>query len=391
MTVSDPRTQSPLETARALAPLIRQYADQIDEQRELPRPLFEALADAGLFHLVIPRSLGGGELDLPTYIQVIEELGKADASTGWCINQGGVFATYSARLPRELARAIWIDTPRSVVANTPVPDATAIPVEGGYRVTGRLSFSTGCRHASWLATFAKILDNGQPRRLADGELDVRYLFVPVSEAEILDTWRVHGLRGTGTHHFTVTDVFVPQERTFLAASAPLREPGPLYVIPRTLLFASGDASVALGTARSALDTLVELAGGKTPRGVKGLLRDQALVQSQMGHAEAHLHAGRALLSETVREVWDAVCATGDITIEQRVALRLAATHAIHLAVKVVDTAYNAAGATAIYQSCPLQRHFQDIHVITQHIQARLAHYESVGRFYLGLEPDLGRL
>ena len=148
MTVSDPRTQSPLETARSLAPLIRQYADQIDEQRELPRPLFEALADAGLFHLMIPRSLGGGELDLPTYIQVIEELGKADASTAWCINQGGVFATYSARLPRELASAIWFDTPRSVVGNTPVPDATAIPVEGGYRVTGRLSFSTGCRHAS---------------------------------------------------------------------------------------------------------------------------------------------------------------------------------------------------------------------------------------------------
>ena len=391
MTITGANTTTPIEAARALAPLIREYADEIDRERELPRPLFEALADAGLFRMMIPRSLGGSELDLPTYIQVIEELGKADASTAWCINQGGVFATYAARLPRETARAIWVETPRSVVANTPAPDATAIPVEGGYRVTGRMGFSTGCRHASWLAAFARILDDGRPRRLPDGEPETRYLFVPVAEAEILDTWHVRGLRGTGTHHFSVTDVFVPQERTFLPASAPLLEPGPLYVVPRTLLFASGDASVALGVGRSSLDTLVELAGGKTPRGTKGLLRDQALVQSQLGQAEAHLRSGRALLVETVREVWDAVCATGDITLDQRVSLRLAATHAIRLAAQVVDLAYNAAGATAIYQSSLLQRHFQDIHVITQHIQSRLAHYELVGRFYLGLEPDLQRL
>ena len=301
MTITGANTTPLLETARALEPLIREYADEIERERELPRPLFEALADAGLFRMMIPRSLGGSELDLPTYIQVIEELGKSDASTAWCINQGGVFATYAARLPRELARAIWVETPRSVVANTPAPDATAIPVEGGYRVTGRMGFSTGCRHASWLAAFARILDDGRPRRLPDGEPETRYLFVPVAEAEILDTWHVRGLRGTGTHHFSVTDVFVPQERTFLPASAPLLEPGPLYVVPRTLLFASGDASVALGVGRSSLDTLVELAGGKTPRGTKGLLRDQALVQSQLGQAEAHLRSGRALLAETVRE------------------------------------------------------------------------------------------
>src|SRR5207247_6878171 len=110
--------QSPLDAARKLAPQIRACADAIEAARELPRPLFEALADAGLFHLAVPRSLGGAELDLPTYIQVIEEIGKADASTAWCLNQGGIFATYAAYLPHETARAIWIDTPRSVVANS---------------------------------------------------------------------------------------------------------------------------------------------------------------------------------------------------------------------------------------------------------------------------------
>ncbi|HEX2173695.1 MAG TPA: acyl-CoA dehydrogenase family protein, partial [Dehalococcoidia bacterium] len=229
------------------------------------------------------------------------------------------------------------------------------------------------------------------RRLENGEPDIRYCFIPAAEGEILDTWHVRGLRGTGTHHFRVDDVFVPEERTCLVAGAPLREPGPLYVLPRTLLFASGDAAVCLGIARSSLEALYELAGAKMPRAAGGLLRDLPLVQSQVGHAEAHLRSGRALLTETVRETWEALTSEGDVTVDQRVALRLAATHAMRLSAKVVDIAYDAGGATAAYLSSPIQRCFQDIHVATQHIQARLAHYEMVGRYYLGGEPDLSRL
>ena len=141
-----PQEQSPLEAARKLAPQIRSCADEIEAARELPQPLFEALADAGMFHLALPRSLGCPELDLPTYVLVMEEIGKADASTGWTVNQGAIFATYAARMPREAARAIWIDTPRAVVGNTPAATAKAVVVPGGYRVTGRQGFSTGCRH-----------------------------------------------------------------------------------------------------------------------------------------------------------------------------------------------------------------------------------------------------
>ncbi len=118
--------RSPLDAARKLAPQIRSCADEIEAERELPKPLFEAIADAGLFHLAVPRALGGAELDLPTYVQVIEELARADASTAWCVNQGAIFATYAARMPRAVARAIWIDTPRSVVANSPAPTGTAV-------------------------------------------------------------------------------------------------------------------------------------------------------------------------------------------------------------------------------------------------------------------------
>ena len=228
-------TASLLDVARSLVPQIRLSAAAIEAERELPRPLFEALADAGMFHMALPRSLGCPEIDLPTYIQVIEELGKADASTAWVINQGGIFATYASRMPHEMARAIWIDTPRSVVANTPAPTAQGVVVPGGYRVTGRQGFSTGCRHASWLAAHAQIIEDGHPRRLDTGEPETRFLFVPVAEAERLDTWHVRGMRGTGTHHFAVHDVFVPEDRSALSAGASLIETGPLYQVPRTLV------------------------------------------------------------------------------------------------------------------------------------------------------------
>jgi alkylation response protein AidB-like acyl-CoA dehydrogenase len=381
---------SPLEAAQKLAPLIRSSADETDAARELPRPLFEALADAGLFHLAVPRAIGGGEIDLPSYVEVIEEIGKADASTGWAVNQGAIYATYAARMPRDVARAIWIDTPRSVVANTPAPTAKAVVVPGGYRVTGRQGFSTGCRHASWVAAHAQITENGQVR-LENGQPEMRYLFVPVAEAELLDTWHVRGMRGTGTHHFAVHDVFVPAERTVLSATAPALEPGPLYKIPRTLAFASGDAAVALGMARSCLDTFVELAGSKTPRAMQALLRDQSMIQVSVGQAEAALRSGRAFLMETVRNIWSEARSADGVRLEQRAVLRLATTHGIRLAAQIIDTVYNAAGATAAYEGHLIQRHFQDIHVITQHLQGRMAHYELVGRHWLGLPIDQDRL
>jgi alkylation response protein AidB-like acyl-CoA dehydrogenase len=378
---------SPLDTARKLAAQVRSCAATIEADRELPAPLFESLADAGLFHLLLPRSLGCPELDLPTYVKVIGEIGLGDASTAWIVNQCSVFATYAARMPRDVARAIWIDTPRSIVANTPLPTATAVAVPGGYRVTGRQGFSTGCRHAAWLAAQAPVTENGAPRLLDDGQPETRYFLVPAAEATLLDTWQVRGMRGTGTHHFAVNDVFVPEARTVLVATPPHVEPGPLYQFPRTLLFGSGDAAVALGTARAALDAFIELASSKSPRQMAGLLRDQVLAQADVGRTESELRAGSALLHETVREVWAAVSARGIITLDERVAMRMAITHPIRLAVQVIDTLYNAAGATAIYESHPLQRYFQDVHVMSQHLQGRLAHYTLIGRHCMGLAVE----
>lgn len=387
MNTTSTQSLPPLEAARKLAPQIRALADEIERQRELPTELTEAIADSALLRMLMPRSLGGNELDPPTYIRVIEEIARADGSTGWCVNQGSVFATNTAFLAPEVGRLIWGASPRSTVANGPSPTAEAIPVNGGYRVTGEWTFSSGCRHATWLAGFATIMENGQPRRHTDGSPAARYMLFPKEQAEIIDVWQVSGLRGTGSHNFAVRDLFVPSERTVWSYADPLRESSPLYLYPMVLLFACGFASVAIGVARTALDTVIELAGGKKPRGDHDPLRYQGTVQMQIGRAESIWRSARALLHETVREVWEEVSTNRAITLEQRIDLRMATTHAIRLAAEVVDIAYNTSGTTAIYTQHPLQRCFQDIHVITQHIQGRIAHYESIGQFALGLEPS----
>lgn len=372
-----------LEAARALSPRIRSCADQIEADRELPRPLFDALADAGLFKLGLPRSLGGAEMDLPDYVDVLEELGKADASTAWVVNQCSIFAACAARMPHEVARTIWTDTPRCVVANTSLPTAEAVPVPGGYRVTGRHRFSSGSRHAAWFAARAWLPE--------DGERVQKFLFVPAADVEVLDTWKVRGMRGTGTNDFVVDGAFVPEERTVRHLGSPVLEPGPLYRLSQVLMFASGDAALALGAAQACLDAFVELAGAKTPQAMQALLRDQPAVQTVVGQALAAIGSGRAYLRQAVRALWAEAASDGPVTLEGRLALRLAATHCIRLAVQVVESLYRAAGTSAIYEGNVIQRHFQDLHVISQHQQARQVAYDLAGKHGLGLEIETTRL
>ena len=385
-----PPPVSPLDAARQLAPLVRASADEIESTRELPRPLFEALADAGLFRMALPREIGGDEIDLPLHVLAVEEIGKADASTAWAVNQGATFGSFAAYMQQDAARAIWIDTPRSVVSNTPMPSAQALVVPGGYRVTGRQGFSTGCRHASWVAPHAQIIENGEVRQ-RNGKPEARYLIVPKAEAQVLDTWHTRGMRGTGTHHFEVKDVFVPEERTVLSGGAAARvSGGARYKIAQTLCFAAGDGAIALAVARSCLEAFFELAGAKAPRHLPGLLRDQAISQFTVGQAEASLRSGRAFLMEAVSELWHEATQKEVVSMERRLALRLAGTHAIRLAAQIVESIYTACGGSAIFEGGLIQRHFQDIHVITQHLQGRLAYYELVGKYHLGLPIEEGR-
>ena len=374
-----------LTAARELAPRIAAAADDIDRERELPEKLFTELADNGFFRLLVPRSLGGGEIDYLEHLSIVQTFAEVDGSTAWCINQNNVFATVSAKMPESLAREIW-DNPRAVVANGPPTNASAVPVSGGYRLTGRWNFSSGCRHATWMAAVAPVKDPNHGKEPSRGKGEDRMLIMPKGEVTFVDVWQVNGLRGTGTFSFEVKDVFVPNERTFSPSDTP-REEGPLYVMPMLLLFASGFACTALGVARTALDAAVELAGGKRPRLDRNLLRDKPIVQREIGRAEAIWGSARAFLLETAAAAWESACQVHALTLEERIRLRLASTHAIRMAAAVVDIVYEVCGSDSIFENKPIQRRFQDAHVITQQIQGRMAHYDTAGQFFLGLEPE----
>ena len=376
-----------LQAARQLASRIAQETDRIDCERRLPPDVVGEMAERGLFRLLVPRSLGGAELSFSDFLQIVRTFARVDGSTAWCVNQNNVFATASVIIPEKIAGEIWGER-RAVVANgPPTSSVNAVPVDGGYRLSGTWNFSTGSGHANWLAALTPIKPvNPRQSGLAEGE-NPRVMLIPKSEATFLeDSWQVSGLRGTGSFSFQVDDLFVPSGRTYDLAD-PRREDGPLYVIPRTLLFASGDATVALSIARSSLLTAIGVSQTKNPLRTSNLLQDQSTAQRLIGEGEAILRSADAFLDQSVSSIWKSACENQAVSTEERIQLRLAATFAIRKAAEVVDITYNLCGSSAIFASNPIQRQFQDVRVITQHIQGRLTNYETAGQFYLGLEPE----
>ena len=369
-----------IEAARTLAAHAAEEADRIDREREIPPDLAAELADRGLFRLLMPRTLGGAEMDYLDFLEIVRIFGEADGSTAWCINQNNVFATNSVRMPERAAKEIYRDR-RAVVTNgPPTSSAIAVPVNGGYRLTGRWNFSSGIRHATWVAALTPI---GREDGGSTDRREVRTLLVPREEVRLVDVWQVSGLRGTGSFSFEVDDLFVPSHRSYGPSDGP-RDDGALYVIPTSLLFPIGFATVALGVARASLDAAIELSGSKDVD--QEVLRDKPTVQRQIGTAEAVWRSAWAFLRESASAAWVSARKSRTLSVEECILLRVAGTHAIHAAAQVVDVAYNVCGSSSIFAANPVQRRFQDVHVITQQIQGRLSHYETAGQFFLGLEP-----
>ena len=369
-----------LDAARRLAPQVLAAADLADRERELPAKLANAIKDQGLFRLLVPQSIGGGEIDYLEFLDIVEVFAKADGSTAWCVNQNNVFATSSATMPKRLAQEIWSDR-RAVVSNGPPTSADAVPEGDGYRLTGRWNFSSGARHATWVAAVAPIRNP----ECDEEDREVRTMLLPKEHVNLVDVWQVNGLRGTGSVSFEVQDLHVSKSRTFRRSDEP-REAGPLYVMPMVLLFASGFATVALGIARAGLDAAIEVAGSKTPQG-RALLREEPDTWRQIGQAEAIWRSARAFLRESASAAWKSAREVRSLTLEERIRLRLAGTHGIRMAAQVVDIAYTLFGSHAIFENNPIQRRFQDVHAITQQLQGRMDHYDTAGQFFLGLEPQ----
>jgi alkylation response protein AidB-like acyl-CoA dehydrogenase len=375
-----------LEAARTAADVARAHRVEIERGGRTPPAVVDAFINAGLFRMWLPKALGGLEVDPLSFIQVIEEVSAADGAAGWNLMNGAAYAMMAGFFPEHVARQIW-STPRDIAAGQLPPLGKARAVEGGYAVTGRWRFGSGILHSTWAVSGCTICDESdQPLLTAAGQPQRTFVLTPISDVAIdEDSWHVSGLRGTGSCDYTLTDVFVPQERAFQFLLGKSYQPGPLYHLPPTI-FAVPVTSVCIGIARSAVDALVTLVETGS-RGSGGpALRDRPSMNFAAARAAGLVDAGHALLCQRVSEVWATACAGEPITLDQRRKLRTAVALSAEMSAQAVDLVWKAAGATSIRESSVIERCFRDVHAATQHLTISEDVLYDAGRVMFGLEP-----
>ena len=370
-----------VERARALQPLIASEADEIEATRRLTPKVTAALIDNELYRALLPKRVGGREVPLETFMQMQEEIAKADASTAWCLGQCAVCAMTAAYLEPDAANEIFNTPPGILAWGAIAHDVKVVP--GGYMANARWDFASGSRQASWLGAHVKVVDaDGTTRKKSDGTPEIRTILFPMSSATMYDVWDVIGLKGTGTDSYSVENLFIPDKFAVLRdVPSAVLEKGPLYKLTTNAVFSMGFAATSLGVARATLDAATDLARKKIPQGL-GAMRDNNAVQGLIGRTEASLRAARAYLYATAGEVWRDLERGEAVTEAHRIAMRIAATWTIHQSASVVDTAYHMSGATAVFAKHPFERRFRDMHAIAQQIQARDTHYEDAGKAIL---------
>jgi alkylation response protein AidB-like acyl-CoA dehydrogenase len=385
--------EPPVQAAAALRPVIRNYRDELEREQRLPKALVEQFHAAGFYSMVMPRALGGLQVDPLTYVRVVELLAEAAGSVGWNLANNSIAQLVTLGLPDEGVHEIYARGADTVIAGTAVMGGgQAVPVDGGYRVTGRWPFGTGCQESSWMLGSFQILDGVEPRRSPDGaSVHWRGVFAR-SEVQIVEgSWDVDGLRATGSFDWTVDDVFLPERRTMVHAGVPLdnqwsRWPGVSYALPAQAWVGPHHSAVITGIARAGIDALIELAGEKTPRGRIGRLCENPQVQDAVGRADTILNAGRAYRSAMITEVWNTVAAGNDTTLDQRARCRLAAAYAADSAREAMDLMYRQGGSTSYRRESRLAECWRDLHVVGQAVTLMPEWYPMGGRVLLGMDP-----
>lgn len=360
-----------LSAIHTLAPLIRAHADENEQQRRLSPPVVTALAAAGLLRMYTPRALGGLEVDPLTSFHVLEALARLDGSTAWCVFIAGGNPLLGAYLADQTAADIFGRDPQVVTAGVVFPFGRAEVCDGGYRVSGRWAYASGCQHCAWIFCACQVFEADHPRLAAGGAPEVRLFFAPTTQVTIVETWEVSGLAGTGSHDVVFEDVFVPTAYTcpFGPGMVPqgTHYQSPLYRYVLYTSFQGAMGAVALGIAQGAVDVCLELAQTKQPAGTTGLLRERPMFQARLAEAVALVRAARAWLYAAVQQSWALHRSQGQVSLDERAGILLAAAHATRSAATAVDIVYTAAGGTANYRRSPLQRALRDIHAVTQHV------------------------
>ena len=382
-----------VRAAAALRPAIRACRDELEREQRLPKALVEPLHAAGFYRLVRPRQLGGLQADPLTYLRVVELLSEAAGSVGWNVCNNNIAQLVSLGLPQHGIEEIYGHGGDVAIAGTAVQGGgRAVPVDGGYRVTGRWPFGTGCQESGWMLGSFQILDGDQPRRSPDGASVYWRGVFRRSEVQIVEgSWDVAGLRATGSFDWTVHDVFLPERRTMVHAGVPLDNqwshwPGLSYALPAQTWVGPHHSAVITGIARAGIDALIELAAEKTPRGRSGRLCDNAQVQDAVGRADAMLNAGRAYRTAMITELWNTIAAGRETTLEQRARCRLAAVHAADSAREAMDLVYRQGGSTSYRRESRLAECWRDLHVVGQAVTLAPEWYPMGGRVFLKMDP-----
>ena len=368
-----------MDAIQRTAPLIHERRAEFDKLRRLPDEVFEAMADAGLFRLWLPRALGGPELSPFEFMRVVEAASALDGSVGWLVGNGGGMSRAGGYVPKAVAGE-WFASPRTFVASATGSVGTAKSVRGGYRVTGRWPFGSGAHHASLFMVLAA--EEREGLRLC--------CYVGRNDVTILDNWHVSGLRGTGSCDFELREVFVPAAHVHPFLDLKPSDPGLVYRIPPVSTFASSISAVPLGITRGAIQAFVELAGRGSSFGTAALLRDREPVQATVGRAEAMHHASRAFLVDAMTELMAATDVGGERLVRARAAFRMAASHAAETAVYIVDMLANSAGSASIFETCRLERAVRDARAAARHVAFGPNNYVVGGRLALGLDPGTAR-
>ena len=379
-----PLTSPLLDAAVALRPLLRRDAATIEATRRLSLEVLNALYGMDAFHLQLSADYGGLAADPLTHLRVIEELSRGDASSGWCAMVGSESsACINAFLEPEIVSHMVAGTPRPVIALTAVGMGRAIETSGGYRVSGRWRFTSGCRHATWLGGLCTVYAGESPRLRDNGAPLLRLLFARSSEAELHDTWHTSGLQGTASDDFQLTEIFVPVERAVDLFGVP-RHDAAVWRLPVSLRFGLSKAAAACGIARSAMDAVLPLLE-RVPFAGARAAREEPRVHVALAQAEAALEGGRAYLYQSVQDAWDTVSrgASFDLTAVARA--RLAVVFAAQRALEAVNLIQEIGGSASIFEPT-LDRAIRDLSVARHHVQLQSHIVEDVGRVLLGMTP-----
>ena len=368
-----------LSRIAALAPMVARLAPDIEQGRRLPAELVSALKSARIYGMLVPRRYGGLELDAPSAFRAVAALARLDGSVGWNAMIGHIGALIPFLASPTLCEEIFQDGKDHVIAGSGQPVGTAERVPGGWRVTGAWPFASGCQNAEWIVGTCAMMEGGSPIDASDGPGPmIRTCIMPAEHWEIRDTWHTFGLKGTGSHHVALTDVFVPDENFFEFPFGTSFAPDPIFgKFPEVVVLAHG--AVAVGIAEGAIMDLVELAR----TGVKQLFMTTPLVETErfkegLARLDADLMAARALLEAQITRVWQNPerAAAKDLA---RVAEQLQAAIWITSAcVRVAEGCFELAGSRAVYESSSLQRRVRDLRVAAQHAAVHPRHYVTAG-------------